>query len=238
VATAAPLLAAAERLEFAAALSSAIRDTGAMRDRDVLPSALAALPVRPGTEEARVALETALVVDRARRRRPLQRVRRLAVAAARIGLLPARFAQALSADVDGLALARGIERLARRARRAVRAALRRPDDVRVAHSARKRVRLLAAAVAELFGGAGRTARRGRRLASLSSEIGETLDLERLSDFARAPGRALPGRARRRLLAQVRRRLAGRRPKLLRRALRMLKRRRWKARRLRPAKTAS
>ncbi len=224
------------RLEIGSALRSAIRDTSTMRDRDVLPSTLASLPLRHGTEEARAELEAALLAGRARKRRPLSRVRRLAVAAARLGLLPERFDAALAAELEAIAIGEGVARLARRARSAVKSAL--DDDggrdaIVAAHRARKRVRRLAASIDALLGAGSRMARRARELARLSMRIGKTLDLERLASFARARARGTvqDDAAHARLLEQLDRRPRRRRLDLFTRAARLLERRRWKPERL-------
>jgi hypothetical protein len=219
------------RLEMTSALRSAIRDTSEMRDRDVLPVTLAALPPRDGTEEARAELETALLVDRQRQRRPLSRVRLIAVAAARLGLLPDRFEAELAADVADGDLALGFKKLARKARRDVRAAIEKPEDLETTHAARKRVRRLAAALDALLGRRSRPARLAKALQKVSSKLGDTLDLERLAQVARAKGDAEGDKAHARLLEQIDRRPLRRRPELLEQAEGLLKRRRWKPARL-------
>jgi CHAD domain-containing protein len=221
----------AARLEIRSALRSAIRDTGAMRDRDVLPTTLAALPPHPETQEARAAIETALLVDRARQRKPLSRVRLLAVAAARLGLLPDRFAASLRGDVGVEDVVLGLGRLARRARRSVRTSEADPGEVALAHVARKRVRQCASALDALLGEQRPCAQLARELARLSTKLGDTLDLELLATFARSRGAVQAGASHAELIDQVERRLRRRRPKLLERAARLLKRRRWKSERL-------
>lgn len=183
------------RIEIAAALRSVLRDTSVLRDRDVLPAALARLEPRRGTEEARAQVASQLLADRIRARRPRSRARVLAVAAARLGLLPDRFAIDLPASLSFADLDEGLARLARRARRAVRSARKQPESHEHSHEARKRVRLLAMALSGLPGEVSAAGRAARRLARLSAQLGETLDLELLAQFARGTG--VPPRASRR-----------------------------------------
>jgi hypothetical protein len=220
-------LPAAARLEVGAALRSAISDTNEMRDRDVLPATLAELPLVPGTEEARARLESRLVGERLRHRRPLGRVRTVAVAAARLGLVCDRFVDALPLDLAESAVGEGFARLARRARKAVRDALEAPDDVALTHSARKRVRLLAAALVAIFPRGAAAKRRSQRLTRVSQKLGATLDVVRLAEFARRRGVAGVDDE---LLAQILERPQRRRRKLFERALEALRSRRWRAER--------
>src|SRR5262245_13568872 len=93
-----PCLPRACALETHASLRTAIRETGTMRDRDVLPAALALLPARPGTTEARAEVEALLLSGRASARRNGARARRLAVLGARLSLLVDRFAEFVPED--------------------------------------------------------------------------------------------------------------------------------------------
>jgi hypothetical protein len=221
------------RREMTATLRAAIRDTGALRDRDVLPETLSTLPVRRGTEEARATLEGELLQRRVDERRPRSRARLLAVAAARLAPLPERFAATLPPELDDDAIGEGVERLARRARKAVRAALAHPHRMVVAHEARKRMRQLAAAHDALIGDAAATRDRADRLARLSKAFGATLDLEVLAEFARRRERVAAGEGSGRLLGQLEKEPRQHRPELLERAAKLLRRRHWSASRLRP-----
>jgi CHAD domain-containing protein len=221
------------RIEIAAALQSVLRDTCVLRDRDVLPAALARLEPRRGTEEARAQVASQLLADRIRARRPRSRARVLAVAASRLGLLPDRLAIDLPASLSFGDLDEGLARLARRARRAVRSARRDPDSHEHSHEARKRIRLLALALSGLPGEAPAAERVARRLARLSTRLGDTLDLELLAQYARGTGvpprvSRRTARGYRRLLEQLDRDPHRVRRKLLAGAGRLLAKRRLRA----------
>jgi CHAD domain-containing protein len=219
-------LPAGARREMNATLKSTIRETGDLRDRDVLPETLSDLPVEQGTEEARATLEGALLARRARERRPLSRARRLAVASARLAPLPDRLESTLPPDLGDESLFEGVARLARRARKAVRGAGERPHDVQLAHAARKRIRQLTASHEALLGDGAATARRAARLSRWSKAFGATLDLEMLAAFARDHG-GPGGEESERLLGQLQRGPRRLRPALLEVAGKLLRRRHWK-----------
>lgn len=220
-------LPAAVRLELVTTLRAVTRATGAMRDRDALPEALAALPALPAAAEARARLESVLLAERLRVRRPQHRTRRLAVAAAKLAALVERFERGLPARLQVADVEQGWKRLARKARAAVRSARRDPSDLTQTHVARKRLRTLASALLALGGERGRAAKRAQRLARLVTELGRTLDCQRLDRRARRGGlaRAAPGRSE--LLDQLADAALARRPRLLKRAARHVARRRWK-----------
>jgi len=220
-------LPAAGRLELHWTLRRVTRATGAMRDHDALPEALAKLPFDEKTAEARAHLESRLVQSRLRSRSPLKRARRLAVAAAKVGRLPALFESLLPITVDAAALSEGWRRLATRARKAVRAARAQSDDTAAVHEARKRLRTLANAMEQLAPDGSRAAKRAPRYARLASKFGATLDDERLARHARRTGLA-DGAAGQRLVARLERRVASRRERLLLDARRALSRRRIKS----------
>ena len=106
-----PRLSRANALELHAQLRTAIRETGTMRDRDVLPAALALLPARPGTAEARAEVEALLLSGRAAARRTARartrRPRRPPL------LLIERFADVLPGSFSREDLIGGVRRLAR-----------------------------------------------------------------------------------------------------------------------------
>jgi CHAD domain-containing protein len=214
-------------LELRAALGSAIRETATMRDLDVLPSALAALPPRRETNEARAEVEALLLTGRAAARKRRGRARRLAVLGARLSLLAERFADLLPDGLERRHLSDGFARLARRGQRAVRGALRSTGDLSSQHLARKRVRDLAIALHALGGSNARVRRRAAKLARLSTKFGATLDLELLRVFVRENVNGLHGDSAERLLEQLKQKSARRRPRLLKRARRWLAPKRWK-----------
>lgn len=222
-----PRLARSTALELHASLRTAIRETGTMRDRDVLPAALALLPARPGTAEARAEVEALLLSGRAAARKNGARARRLAVLGARLSLLIERFADVLPGSFSREDLIAGVRRLARRARRSVRRALDGRDDLAAQHGARKRVRELAVALQRLGGGNLRMRRRAAKLGRLSTKIGATLDLELLRTFVATHEQGLDEDSAARLLDQLKQNGARRRPRLLRRARRWLEAPRWK-----------
>jgi CHAD domain-containing protein len=214
-------------LELRAALGSAIRETATMRDLDVLPTALAALPPSRETSEARAEVEALLLTGRAAARKRRGRARRLAVLGARLSLLAERFADLLPDDLERRNLSDGFARLARRGQRAVRGALRSEGDLASQHLARKRVRDLAISLHALGGSNLRVRRRAAKLARLSTKFGATLDLELLRVFVRENVDGLHGESAERLLEQLKAKSARRRPRLLKRARRWLAPKRWK-----------
>lgn len=220
-------------LELQATLRAVTRATGAMRDRDALPEVLASLPVAMGTAEARAALESRLLVDRFASRQPRQRARRLAVAAAKVTPLADRFDELLPREFTPVQLRAGWQRLAKRARKAAKAAARTPDAVPTVHTARKRLRQLGAALRLLAKRDTRAARRASRLARLAAKLGETLDCARLAEVAQRSAlhdpTVLADGAAVELAATLERRSGARRVKLLQATRRMLARRRWKSR---------
>ncbi len=219
----------ADRLELVATLRAVTRATGAMRDRDALPQALAALPVDPELAEARAAFESRLLVERVAQRQPRQRARRLAVAAAKVSALPDRFEQLLPRDLASAVLRAGWQRLAKRARKSVKVAGRDADATVAVHAARKRLRVLAGALTLLTKSGTRAARRAPRLARLASKLGETLDYSRLEEAARRETLSETLPAANELLLALEQRGRGRRRKLLDQARHALARRRWKSR---------
>jgi CHAD domain-containing protein len=221
-----PRLTRTNALEIHASLRTAIRETGTMRDRDVLPAALALIPAKPGTSEARAEVEAMLLSGRASARKHGARARRLAVLGARLSLLVDRFADLLPENFSREELIAGLRRLARRARRSVRCALQATDDLAAAHGARKRVRELAVALQRLGAGSLRMRRRATKFARLSTKIGATLDLELLRSFVRTHSEGLDEDSAARLLEQLKQNGAQRRPRLLRRARRWLAAPRW------------
>jgi CHAD domain-containing protein len=214
-------------LELRAALGSAIRETGTMRDHDVLPATLAALPARKDTIEARAELEALLLGGRVASRRKHGRARRLAVLGSRLSLVSERFADLLPGQLARSDLASGLSRLARRGQRAVCEALRASDDLAAQHLARKRVRDLAVALRALGGGSTRLQRRALKLTRLSTKLGATLDLELLRAFVRENVAGLNEASADNLLEQLKQKSARRRPRLLKRARRWLTSKRWK-----------
>ncbi len=222
----------ASRLELLSVLRAVIRATGAMRDRDALPVMLAELPHSEVTAEARATLEARLLGARLAQRQPLQRARRLAVAAAKLTLLPQALEAALCPRLPSTAIHDGWLVLARRARKATRAALLASENSAIVHRARKRLRLLAQSLLALSPRGSSAARRGRRFAELSTRLGATLDYGLLVELARADGAAVRSRSGHELVGQLERHAFGRRPKLLKRARRSLARRRWKLAELR------
>ena len=219
LAAVAPRIAAGERTALDAMLRGSIRAIGALRDRDVLPVALADLPFRRGTGDVRAALEAELLSERFAAARPRLRQRRLAVAAARLTLLPERLATALPRPFSATDLAAGLERLARRARKSARLAVKRPDSTELAHRARRRLRACGQAQVALAPKEKRPA--GRELLTLSTRLGAALDLALLAEFVRGHQGGGDETAKARLLDQIERRSRRRRTKLLRRATKQL-----------------
>jgi hypothetical protein len=227
------LLPAPVRHDLVATLRAVTRDTGAMRDRDALPAALAELPRAPEAVDARAGLEARLLADRIAGRRPLLRVRRLAVAATKLAPLSARFVAALPPRLPSGAVARGLKRMARKARRAVRAAERTPHELAAAHVARKRLRSLAAA-APLVPSIGRSIPQVARLAELVRVLGGMLDHQRLLLRIQVKGEGSPHGDRaavHRLATQLAEAAFRGRVELLREARRLVRRRHWKCGRL-------
>lgn len=221
------LLAPQGRLELNATLRQVTRMTGAMRDRDALPAALAELPVEGAAAEARASLEARLLVERLRARQPLLRLRKLAVAAAKLSLLPARLETLLPPRVSTVDLGKGLKRLAKRAHKAVRSARLDPVEVEPAHAARKRLRTLANALSLLAKERTRTGKPARRAAKLSRRLGATLDYQRLAKRAGIGVQGAMQAGSGELLALLEREAIARRPRLLARADRLLARGRLK-----------
>ncbi|MBM4015452.1 MAG: CHAD domain-containing protein [Planctomycetes bacterium] len=228
VATCRTQLPASIRLELLATFRAVTRATGAMRDRDALPAVLAELAPLPAAAEARARLEGLLLTERLDARRPQKRARKLAVAAVKLAALVERFERSLPGCLQAKDVEHGWKRLARKARSAVRAARREPSDPRQTHDARKRLRTLASALLALGGDQRRTVKRAQRLARIVTELGRTLDCQRLDRRARSGGIARSMSGGRELLEQLADAALASRPRLLKRAARQVARRRWKA----------